>query len=66
MKSLTCEQALFHVAKIFAKVHDETTPYDVEVNWIRKANGFVHETVSADTISEARKKASDAMEAEDE
>merc|ERR1712224_731872 len=43
LKTLTCEQALFHVAKIFKRVHDEATPYEIEVNWIREENGYVHE-----------------------
>merc|ERR1711920_286016 len=57
LKQLTCEQALFHIAKIMSKVHDESTPFEVEANWIREANGYVHEIVPKNMVDEARRQA---------
>lgn len=66
LKTLTCEQSLFHIAKIFTKLHDEQTPFEMEVNWIRSANGYVHEVVSQDVLENARTQATAAIEEEDD
>lgn len=66
LKTLTCEQALFHVAKVFTKIHDESTPFEIEVNWIREQNGFVHEVVPKGLVDNAREKAKAAIEEEED
>lgn len=66
LKTLTCEQALFHIAKVMQKVHDETTPFEIEVNWIREENGFIHEVVSKELVDEARRQATVAIEEEED
>lgn len=66
LKTLTCEDALFHIAKIMQKIHDETTPFEIEANWIREQNGYVHEIVPMNLVEDARSKATAALEEEDE
>lgn len=66
LKSLTCEQALFHVAKIMTKVKDEGRHYELEINWITEANGYIHEVVSKEKVDKAEADAAKAIEDEDE
>merc|ERR1712194_81319 len=65
LKTLTCEQMLFHCAKIFQKIHDETTPFEMEVNFLRQSNEYEHEVVAQDKLTEALNVAKAALE-EDE
>lgn len=66
LRTLTCEQALFHIAKILQKVHDESTPFEIEVNWIREADGYTHQIVPNNKVEEARNQAKAAIEEEDD
>lgn len=65
LKTLTCEQSLYHIARIFSQIHDEQTPFEIEVNWIRKQNDFVHEIVPQERLEEARSQAVAALAEED-
>jgi len=66
LKTLTCKEALFHVAKILHKCHDETKPFELEVTWLTEANNYVHEFVSKDLLDKAEEEAKKAMEDEDD
>lgn len=65
--TLTCKEALFHVAKILHKVHNESDKdFELECSWICDASNFQHAPVPKELVTEAEKKAKDALEAEDD
>ena len=43
-KTLTCKEALFHVAKMLHKSHemDSEKHYELELSWITEGTNFVH------------------------
>jgi len=66
LDNLTCREALFHVARILNKVHDEQKPFELEINWICKETGYTHAVVAPELIKEAEEQAKKALEDEDE
>lgn len=65
--TLSCKEALFHVAKILHKVHSETDKdFELEVSWICAESNYQHAPAPKDLVKEAEQKAKDAIEAEDE
>ncbi|CAD7923857.1 unnamed protein product [Amoebophrya sp. A120] len=66
LKTLTVKESLFHIARIFHKVHDESKAFEIEVNWICEGSKWQHEVVPAALIAEAEEAAKKAIEDEDE
>lgn len=66
LAGLSCQDALFHVARILHKVHDEQKPFELEVNWICQSSGWEHQIVPQELIDAAEERAKKALEDEDE
>lgn len=64
--TLSCKDALFHVAKIIHKVHDEAKEFELEVCWITKENAYVHQRVPDALVAKAEEEAKTALAAEDD
>lgn len=66
LSTLTCQEALFHAAKILHKVHDEQKPFELEMHWVCKESRFVHEAVPAPLLASAEDQAKTALEQEED
>lgn len=65
--TLTCKEALFHVAKIIHKVHNESDKdFELECSWICAESNYQHAPVPQDMIKDAEDKAKAAIEAEED
>uniref|UniRef100_A0A7S1P746 Proteasome alpha-type subunits domain-containing protein n=1 Tax=Vitrella brassicaformis TaxID=1169539 RepID=A0A7S1P746_9ALVE len=65
---LTCQEALFHAAKILHQVHDENKDkeYELEVTWICPQSDFIHQQVPPELLQEAEERAKKALEEAEE
>lgn len=67
LEELSCKEALFHVAKIIHKIHDEKDKdFELEVSWICKETNYEHQLVPDNILGPEEQKAKDAIEAEEE
>lgn len=66
LKKLTCKEALYHCARILHKCHEESKQFELEITWICKDSGYVHEFVDRKLIEEAEKKATESIADEDD
>jgi len=67
LKSMTCKQALFYVAKIMQKVHDEKDKdFELECSWICDDSNYQFEMVPREEVKKAQEEAKKAIEEEDE
>merc|ERR1712176_679844 len=65
--SLTCQEALVHVAKILHKVHDEKDKdFELEASWICSASDYEHSAVPIDVLKAAETQAKDILEKEEQ
>nr|ABO47863.1 threonine endopeptidase [Alexandrium fundyense] len=66
-ESLTCAEALVHVAKILHKVHDEKDKdFELEASWICPASNYEHAVVPSDMLKAAETEAKRLIEAEEQ
>lgn len=66
LKNMTCQEALFHCAKILHKVYDETRAFELELSWICEGSKWEYEIVSKQATDTAEQQAKDAIEKEDD
>merc|ERR1712087_207348 len=65
--SLTCKDALVHVAKILHKVHDEKDKdFELEASWICSESNYEHSVVPDDLLKAAEAQAKEILEKEQE
>lgn len=66
LKTLTCKDSLFHIARFFQKVAEEGKDFELEANWICEESGWQHALVPTNYIEEAQEKAKKSIEDEDD
>lgn len=68
LETLTCEEALFEVAKIIHEVHDEVKDkeFELELSWMCDETNGVHQLISKEKRDEISARAKSAIEEEDE
>lgn len=66
LKSLTCEEALFHVSKILLKGNEENKETEIEINWICEKSGWEHAVVPKDKVDAAQERAKKAIDEEED
>jgi len=67
LQNLTCKDALFHIAKIMHKVHDEKDKdFELEVSWITDDSNYEFQIVPRQLVEKAEEEAKKAIEDEDE
>jgi len=67
LKNLTCKDALFHLAKIMHKVHDEKDKdFEFECSWVCDGSNNQFELVPRSLVIKAEEDAKKAIEDEDE
>mmetsp|Transcript_40734 Transcript_40734/g.47370 ORF Transcript_40734/g.47370 Transcript_40734/m.47370 type:complete len:249 (+) Transcript_40734:44-790(+) len=66
-RELTCREALFHIAKILHKTHEEfkDKKFELDLTWICKESNDEHTRVPEDLQREAEEKAKKAIEEEE-
>merc|ERR1712032_1149118 len=65
--SITCKDALVHVAKILHKVHDEKDKdFELEASWICPESNYEHSIVPEELLTEAEKQAKEILEKEEQ
>jgi len=66
-QTMTCQEALVHVAKILHKVHDEKDKdFELEASWICPLSDYMHKPVPAELLQEAEAEAKRMIDAEDQ
>jgi 20S proteasome subunit alpha 7 len=53
LNTLTCREALQHVAKMFVTQRDDAKPYDLEMGWLTEENGWVYQAVPIEMVKQA-------------
>jgi len=67
LDELTCVEALFHIAKIMHKVHDEKDKdFELECSWITEQTNYEFTMIPPDVVQKAEQDAMKAIKEEDE
>jgi len=64
LDELTCKQAVFEIAKMIHQCHDDVKDkaFELEMSWVCKDSGHVHQLVPAELVAEAETAAKAALE----
>jgi len=66
LANLTCQDALFHCAKILHKVHDAQKAFELEINWICESSKYQCAVIPKDVLDATEAQAKKSIEDEDE
>merc|ERR1711963_28952 len=68
MKNMTCKELVKEAAKIIYQVHDEVKDkmFELELSWVTKDTGGIHQRVPNDVAAAAEKFAKEALEDSDD